>query len=275
MSHKNLAMILLTVVLLTGCAHFDVKKDFTQRDSREIAPNKGYVVFSDFDIPQPVTRSFRVNTGTWTANPTTVTIFDVTEDLKYVGYVWVYPPVYKRISSFTEQSFSEGKHTFMLIFKTKFWGIPVESFTDFIEVNITKENTTHIAISYYPYKKALLGDWILQPKFTQVLMNDKDFDFCSQTISDKELREQNVSNYMQHVSIASTQKYFQSYCESLASDQKMIFSLNEKSKEDFEKEKAEIEMVKNRDFQKWQNSKNKNKVFSLIQPEWVLQQKTK
>ncbi|MDD3598363.1 hypothetical protein [Sulfuricurvum sp.] len=273
MLYTKIVLFLVSFFLFAGCAHYDVKKEFIKNDIRRSDPNKGFVLFSDFDIPQPVKRSFKVNTATWTANPDSVEIYDVTQELKYIGHFWVNPPVYNISNSFIEQPLSIGKHTFMLIFKTRFWGMPVDSYSDFIEVNVTKENMTHIAISYYPYKKTLLGDWMLQPKFTQVLMEDKDFEFCSETISDKELREQNVTQYMERANINVKQKYFQSYCQLLASDKKRIFLLNEKSNEDFAQEKSEVEVIYKRDYSVWQNSLNKNRVFPLIQPEWVLKQK--
>lgn len=273
MFQKSFFTILVTVLFFVGCAHYDVKKPSAQRNLRQITPNNGYVVFSDFDIPQPVNRPFQVSTATWKANPVFVDIYDVTQNLNYIGHFAVNPPIYNYSNSFIEQSLSLGKHTFMLVFKSKFWGMTVDNLTDFIEVDITKENITHIAVSYYPYKKTLLGSWMLQPKFTQILMKDKDFEFCSQTISNKEAREQNISNYMQLASIDSKQKYFQSYCQLLSSDQTLIYALNEKSYEDFETEKSKIEEIKNRDYQEWQNSKNKNRVFPLIQPQWVTQQK--
>lgn len=273
MTQKSFFTLLLTVFLLSGCAHLDVKNQFTQRDTRKVTPEISYVIFSDFDIPQPVTRTFR--TPYSLPQPHFISIYDVTEDTKYIGYMSVHPPVIRIRDNFAEAYLPVGKRTLMLVW-SQIKGFPLigsNYYTDFIEINVIKNQITNVAVSEYPWGQRFSDTWITHPMFTQIVMNDEAFSFCSQNEGDEDTKEQNILKFMQQVSIDSQQKYFKTYCQMLSSKQKSIFSLNEKSYEDFETEKSKIEELKNRDFQEWQNSKNKNRVFPLIQPQWVTQEK--
>lgn len=264
---KNLLFFLIIGIFFYGCvAPFDVKKTFSPQ-SLYITQNKGYVIFADFDIPQAVTRKFMVSNGIVTSS--LVKIYDVTDEIKFIGYIGVSPPVLDLSKSFIESSIPFGKRIFMLVEEERFMGMTTNYRTDFIEIDVKKNTITKIALSLYPDKKTLLGDWTLRPKFTQISIDDKTFDICSNNAGDSDTKEQNIINFMRQEHIDPQQKYFKNFCKMLSSERKNILTLNEKSQEDFEKNKAKIEEVKKRDFPEWEKTMNKNRIFPLIQPQWV------
>jgi len=274
MTHKSFFALLLTVFFFVGCATYglyDAKGQFSQYSAQQSSSNKGYIVFSDFDPPQPTNRTFKLFNGI--PGYIYVDIYDITNDLSYLGAYAVVPPVGSLPKSFMEHHLSIGKHTFMLIYKNKWMG-EWEYLTDFIEVDITKEHTTHVTISFHKYKQLpISGAWIYRPKFTHILLDEKSFQFCMQNVGDQETKEKNLLNFMQRESIDSKQLFFKSYCQSLYGERKSIFFLTEKNHAKFIQEKSEIEEVYKRDYPLWKNSLNKNRVFPLIQPQWVTQEK--
>jgi hypothetical protein len=267
MSFKNVLMVLFTVFLLTGCATYglyDWNRQFNQYHIQPSSSEKGYVIFSNFDVPQATDRTFYSYGGV--PGMAYVDIYDVTNELNHLGTCGVTAPVGIIEHTFMEQYLSVGKHTLMLITKNKEMG-EWKSLTDFIEVNITKEHTTHIAISFFKYKQLpISGVWTYQPKFTQIILDEKLFDFCMQNVGDEEVKEQNLLNFMQRESIDSKQLFFKSYCQSFNANRKSVFFLTEKNHAKFIQEKSEIDEVYKRDYPLWQKSEDKNRVFPLIQP---------
>jgi hypothetical protein len=274
MTQKSFFALLLTVFLLSGCATYglyDANSQFSQYSAQQSSSEHGYLVFSDFDIPQSTSRTFNLVNGI--PGYAYVDIYDVTNDLSYLGAYAVVPPVGSLPKSFMEHYLAIGKHTFMLIYKNKWMG-EWEYLTDFIEVNITKEHTTHVSISFYKHKQhPISGAWIYRPKFTQILLDEKSFQFCMQNIGEQEAKEENLLNFMQRESIDSKQLSFKSYCQSLYGERKSIFFLTEKNRAKFIQEKSEIEKVYKKDYPSWKNSLNKKSIFPLIQPQWVTQEK--
>lgn len=274
MTQKSFFTILVTIFLFAGCTTYglyDTNGQFSQYSAQQPSSENGYVVFSDFDIPQSTNRAFYTNNGI--PGVAYVDIYDVTNELSHLGGYAVVPPVGILQKNFMEQYLSIGKHTFMLIYKNKRMG-EWEYLTDFIEVNITKEHITHVTISLYKYMQhPISGAWTYRPEFTQILLDEKLFQFCMQNVGDEKTKEQNLLNFMQRESINSKQLFFKSYCQSLYCERKSIFFLTEKNRAKFIQEKSEIEKVYKRDYPLWKNSLNKNRVFPLIQPQWVTQEK--
>lgn len=273
MSLKSLFIISLTVILLSGCgAKYDVSRYLTLRDIEHYPQNEGHVIFSDFDVPQSVDRIYIAHNHIPNRMP--VSIYDVTEEVKYIGNIDVNPPSYnnQKINYFAEVSLPIGKRTLMLVENT-ILGLDKIRGSDFIEINVTKDNIIHIAISSYPSQKEFIrNNWYTRPKFTKLVgMDNKSFDYCSQNICLKcesnfnKNKDENITQFLQQGSIDSQQKYLATYCLALADENKIVTTLNQKSHEEFEKVRAEIQEVKNRDFPEWQISNDKNRVFRLIQ----------
>lgn len=267
-------IIFLSAILLSGCLGYHFNTNFQKQPIQEVSSNQGYVLFSDFDIPQPVKRAFQVSSAGY-ALTDSVDLYDITDDIIYIGPMYIHPPVFKNSASFIEKHLPIGKRIFMLTHTSKMWGIPLNiDYADFIEVNVTNDRTTYISISFYAEnRKSLIGltTQSTVPKFTQVLFDDKAFEYCSKLTGDQESKEQNISNFMQQSSIDPRQKFFKDYCFMLGHNRKAFTVLDAKGYESFEKEKPKIQEFKNQALPKWQKSVFKNKAFPLIQPIWVLQ----
>jgi hypothetical protein len=271
MSSKSFFIILLTIFLLSGCApKYNFTYEFTKRISEQTPQDKGYIVFGDFDVPQPVNRIFTsINHSVSGKN---VSIYDITNDLTYIATQYVSAPVLSRSNNFSEIYLPVGKRTLMLIENPPFGEMGVGK-ADFIEVIVSKDYINHITISEYPDQRDYIGkNWYTRPKFTKIVgMDTKSFDYCSQNIclecsaASNKNSDVNITSFLQKGSIDAQQKYLKEYCLMLSNKYKTITTLNQKSYEAFEQAKTKIEAIKNRDFPEWQKSNDKNRIFRLIQ----------
>ena len=204
MQNKIFSILIIGwIIFFSGCTRLYVlNKQFKQNDIQRPSAEKGYVLFSDFDIPQPVTRSFRFVNNVPQVD--SVTIYDVTEGINLVGYLVVNTPVHKGQDYFVETYLPTGKRTLMLIWKTLkgFHLIGMDKYTDFIEVDVSKEKVTHISISEYPWKKQsfISNNFITWPKFTLIKVDNKAFDFCSQNTGDQISKENNIDTFIKQLS---------------------------------------------------------------------------
>lgn len=238
---------ILLFILLTGCSApiNSVKPQFTPKTS--VSTDMGSVVFSTLDTSK-WDMAYTLVFGT---HPLPVSIYDITGDLKYIGTMLT------SSSSFIEYTPPFGKRTLMLT-SNGLHAISPFYHTDFIEVDITKEKMTHIAISQSGFRQ--------MPYFHEILMKDKDFDFCSQPNDESYISDDKMNNYMSEHSIDPNAKYFKKYCTMLSNKYKSIIVPNQNAYNEFESRKAKIQDLKDKDFPEWKKDHTKQEVFDLLKP---------
>lgn len=240
-------MSIFLFILLTGCSAptYSIKPQFTPKTP--VSSETGSVVFSTLDTSKwDVAYAFVFGT-----HPLPVSIYDITDDLKYIG------TMHTSSSSFIEYTPPFGKRILMLT-SNGLHAISPFYHTDFIEVDITKDKMTHIAISQSGLRQ--------MPYFHELLMKDKDFDFCSQPNNESYISDDKMNTYMSENGIDPNAKYFKKYCNMLSSKYKSINVPNQHAYQEFESRKAKIQDLKNKDFPEWKKDHTTHEVFDLVKP---------
>lgn len=238
---------ILVFLLLTGCSAptYSVKPQFTPNTS--VFTDMGNIKFSTLDTSKwDIAYAFVFGT-----HPLPVSIYDITNDLKYIGtiqtaslnFLEYTPPLGRRIFMLT----SNGLHAISPLYHT-----------DFIEVDITKDKITHIAISQSGFRQ--------MPYFHELLMKDKDFSFCSQTNIESYISDDRMNQYMSEQGVDSNAKYFKKYCTMLSNKYKSIIMPNQNAYNEFESRKAKIQDLKDKDYPEWKKDHSKHEVFDLLKP---------
>lgn len=238
---------ILVFILLTGCSAptYSMKPQFTPNTS--VSTDMGSIKFSTLDTSKwDVAYTFVFGT-----HPLPFSIYDITNDLQYIGsmqttglnFIEYTPPLGRRILMLT----SNGLHAISPFYHT-----------DFIEVDITKDQITHIAISQSGFRQ--------MPYFHEILMKDKDFDFCSQPNDESYIPDNKMNNYMSEHGIDPNAKYFKKYCTMLSNKYKFIIVPNQNAYNEFESRKAKIQNLKDKDFPEWKKDYSKQEVFDLLKP---------
>lgn len=244
---KFIFMAIFVIALLTGCApKNNVKAQFQSRLSA--SDKVGRVIVSSLDISK-YDLTYALLFG---VNPLDFSVYDITEDIKFIGLSNTANAV-----SFLEYNSPIGRRTFMLTSNAVHAWSPFYH-TDFIEVDVTNNKTTQIAVSQSGLRQ--------MPYFHELLMKDEDFDFCSQPSNESYLPDSKMSLYMSEHNIDLNAKYFKKYCNVLSSEYKKINSSYEVGKDKFESNKDKIQELKNKDFPVWQKEHGKQEAFDLAKP---------
>lgn len=268
------------VVVFSGCTplynYNNRTPNFALYDLNNSLPDKNDVIFSGFDIPQPVTRSESMRVPV-----RFVHLFDVTDQIEYIGtfpsgpFEGAYFDV--GFGTFFEYNSPLGLRTFMLVLANTSLFAPsdLEKYhTDFIQVNVSKKNLTHISIAYryqglglmsHSNHNLITGGGLL-PFFTQIDVDDKYFQSCEKITGDRDSRINQINEYITNQSINPNQKFFKNYCGMLASRFRTVLTSNENGYMEFEKNKAIFVMLKEKRLPEWKKTTNRNMIFPLIQP---------
>lgn len=275
---KIVIIFISIVVIFSGCTplynYNNRTSNFSLYDSNNSLPDKNEVIFSGFDIPQPITRIEMQNTPI-----RFVHLFDVTDNLEYIGTFPSGPfdgaTFDIAFGTFFEYNSPLGLRTFMLVLTNTSLLAPsnLEKYhTDFIQVNVSKKNLTHISIAYRHQKLMSNQNYNfftsggLLPYFTQIEIDNKYFQTCAKIKGDRDSRINQVDEYMINQSISPNQKYFKNYCGMLASRFRTVLTSNENGYMEFEKNKATFSSLKEKRLPEWKKTFNRNKIFPLIQP---------
>lgn len=240
-------ILILLFILLTGCSApiNSVKPQFTPNTS--VSANMGSIKFSTLDTSKwDIAYTFVFGT-----HPLSVSIYDITNDLKYIGTIQT------NGLNFIEYTPPLGQRTFMLTLNG-LHAISPFYHADFIEVNITKDKITHIAISQSGFRQ--------MPYFHELIMKDKDFDFCSQPNDESYISDNKMNDYMSMHGIDLNAKYFKKYCKMLSSKYKSIIIPNQNAYSEFESRKAKIQDLKDKNYPEWKKDHSKQEVFDLLKP---------
>lgn len=241
---------LFTVVCITmfaGCAKmYEVQPSLQKIDDE----TKSRVVFSSYYVPQGMGEKLSLFTFGIPQN-LEASVYDVTDgDVRYIGTI---PIVYIHNGGYVVEYHPRvGKHIFMLTVpafpKPLAW-----RHTDFIEVNVEKNKTTHLALPFSGFRK--------MPYFTQVDMPEEDFVGCSSIKGNFYQTRDGVKAYLDNHNIPEQMEDFRNYCLKLAAS-KPIIATND-AVEKFNNTKGEVAKWYQEDFKAW-NEKHKAKpIFKL------------
>lgn len=239
------------LILLAGCSAplATLKPDFTPLTATP--EKKGHVIFSLFDAPKGNGELFlRFMFGM--PRGIEASVYDVTDGLLYLG---TFKP--NTSGNFIEYDAPLGKRTFMLTFPDFPKPLALDH-TDFIEVDITKDNTTHIALSQYGLRQMTY--------LTEIKMQDKDFNYCSHLTGKYDIRDENIKKYMMSENIDENAKYFVSYCRTLSNNFKYILTPNATAYDMFEQNKIKVKNIKEKYMPEWKQNYVKVNAFNLVQP---------
>jgi hypothetical protein len=246
---KFILIIISTIVLFSGCAPIkNVPPQFKPKSS--LPQDKGYVIFDGFGVPidsgELITRFvFGIPRGFIAG------IYDVTDGLEFIGKM--------SSNDFIEYNPPVGRRTFMLVtppFIEKSIPIVLEH-TDFIEVNVTKEKTTHISLS--------VSGIIQKPYFYEVNFNEQHFDYCLQLQGDYRSKDENLTKYMSTQGIDLDAKYFKHYCEMFSENSRKVVTPESLDYTKFEQHKTELQNLKEKYISEWKEKNLKSKPFDLSQ----------
>lgn len=239
------------LILLAGCSAplATLKPEFTPLSATP--ENKGHVLFSLFDVPKGNGELFlRFMFGY--PQGIEASVFDVTDGLIYLGS---FQPA--KGGNFIEYDAPVGKRIFMLTFPNFPKPLALDH-TDFIEAVVTKNNTTHIALSQYGLRKMAY--------FTEIKMQDKNFDYCSHLTGKYDIRDENINKYMSAEKIDENAKVFMSYCRALSNNFKSILTPNTAGYTMFEQNKIKVQSLKEKYMPEWKEHYVRIEPFDLLRP---------
>jgi hypothetical protein len=243
----RISLILGSVLILfAGCSAplSTLKPDFTPLVTTP--EKKGHVIFSLFDVPKGNGEQFlRFMFGF--PQGIEASVFDVTDELIYLG---TFQP--SKGGNFIEYDAPIGKRLFMLTFPDFPKPLALDH-TDFIEADIKKENTTHIALSQYGLRKMAY--------FTEMKIQDKNFEYCTHLTGKYDIRDENIKKYMMSEKIDENAKYFMSYCRALSNNFKFILTPNTAGYEMFDQNKIKVNAIKEKYMPEWKQNYTLNHRF--------------
>ncbi|WP_294921256.1 hypothetical protein [Sulfuricurvum sp.] len=237
--------------LLVGCSAplSTLKPELTP--SKAVPADKGHILISLFDVPKGYGEL-------WTRfvfgmpRGINASVYDVTDGLTYLGS---FGAGAVNGGNMIEYNAPLGKRTLMLTFQD-FPKVFSLNHTDFIEVIATKDHSTHIALSQYGITQ--------MPYFREMIIQEKDFNFCSNLTGKNETSEENIRKHMLSEKIDEKAKSFIPYCRSLSNDYRKILIPNTNALEMVEKYKLKINSMKETDLPKWQQNYIKSEPFDVL-----------
>lgn len=266
---KNLYLLLLLIVSMSGCATNPTKEPIDARPTFAITPQapNGRLIISIFQIPKEeagvaLFHALAILGGTKTTIlPFKSDLYDVSDkEPKYIGHLaGAYRIAYP--FGWLEYSAPAGKRVLMLDRSGTY--IP-----DFLEVNIKPGETSYIALSQYGFMSyATLGE---------IAMKNQDFDFCTSLRTNaKRTHAKFVADFIKMRSSPAIAKYmadhkiskkadgFREYCGFVA----LPIYVNIPSKAElakFAKSEKSVIALHDKYFDKWKaNSKNASQPFDL------------
>lgn len=246
---KFILIIISTIALFSGCAPINnVPPQFKPKSS--LPKDKGYVIFDGFGVPID-TGELMTRFVFGTPREFIAGLYDVTDGLEFIGKM--------SSSDFVEYNPPLGRRIFMLVtppFIEKSIPIVFEH-ADFIEVNVTKEKTTHISLS--------VSGIIQKPYFHEVNFNEQHFDYCLQLHGDHRSKDDNVTQYMSAQGMNLDANYFRHYCEMFSENFKKVVIPVSLDYEKFEQHKAELQDLKEKYMSEWKEKNIRSKPFDLSQ----------
>lgn len=249
MKFTLLATIML--VLLTGCSAplSTLKPEFIPLAATP--KDKGHVIFSLFDIPKGNGELFiRFMFGM--PRGINASVYDVTDGLIYLGSFEA-----DKGGGFIEYDAPLGKRVFMLAFPEFPKPLAIDH-TDFIEVDVSKEKTSHVALSQQGLRQ--------MSYFSELELEDRHFEYCTGLTGKYDIREENIEKYMSTERIDINAKYFMGYCRTLSNNFRRILTPNSNGYEMFEQNKIKVQSLKEKYMPEWKQNYVKQQPFNLFQP---------
>lgn len=250
------------VAVLSGCQTappmFDAsKKAFAVSSSKD----NGTIRISDFHIPkdEPGTTFLLVLAAAGGANinyPTFASVFDVTDQTRYIGTLEVYK--FSSVDNWLEYEVPAGKRTLMLSLSSGN-SIVVSALggphTDFIEVDVKPGGVNYIAVSRYGFAR--------YPYLGEIAIADNHRQYCLKLTGNHSERQKAVEQYMTDNKINPYARDFKHFCRSL-SDPKVIQEPTDVALKQLAERRADIENMRNETYGAWKKDAEKRIPYDLM-----------
>lgn len=262
MRTKSLYYVLLVVVigLVSACQSvkvYDVRKGFGALP----ANGKGRLVINTFRIPKQedgvkLFHLLGALGGANTNNRYKASIFDVTDDVTYIGSLDSRSRRYGR-EEWLEYNVPTGKRLLMLTSGYDlFPGRDDNPHVDFIEVDILPAKPSHIAVTQYGFQQL--------PYLGKINLATKHYKFCSGIV--KASRSQifeKIKTYMKNEKIDQYAEDFSRYCFSLSKFARIRVP-NVEAKKQFVVSKPFLKLLKKDKYDIWEKEQDKLQPYNLM-----------
>jgi|GEM_PF-2020435 len=244
---RKLLLTAIVITIFAGCAKmYEVQPSIQKLNDA----TKGRVVVTSYYVPQGSGEMLSLFVFGIPQN-LEASIYDVTDgDIRYIGTIPIHYGHYE--GYLLEYYPSIGKHVFMLTVppfpKPLAW-----RHTDFIEVTVEKDKTTHLALPFSGFRK--------MPYFTPVDMPEEDFIGCSSIKGDYYQTRDGVNAYLASHNVPKEMEDFRHYCLKLAASSPII-ATNDAVKK-FNEGKEQVIQWYKEDVKIWQEKHENRPLFNL------------
>lgn len=255
---KYLALACIAL-LLSACQTVSLYKQ--DRHAFTDPQDKGHSVIrvAGFQIPkdEPGTTLMLVLAAAGGADihaPTGASIFDITEETRYLGTLWI-SRYGDGFTHWLEASVPPGKRRLMLALAGKGSILGQVEHTDFIEVDVAPGGVTHAVLSRHGFLR--------HPYLGEVDISDEDRARCSAFAGNRRERASFVEKYMAERQISPYANDFKAFCL-LLSDPKTIQEPNDESLKQVEQSRERIESLRTEGYGKWRSEAEKRVPYDLM-----------
>lgn len=245
------ALMLPLVFGLFGCQSIPLAE--TSRTTFNAPPlgPSGQVRIGAFHIPkdEPGIKLTQFLLGGPNLNkPFDASIFDVTEDIRYLGTLTVSWPFWLDFTS------PAGKRTLMLTAGPSSQKIDWQN-VDFIEVDVRPSGISHVVISRYGF--------LSYPYFGEVQISDPNRKYCESLTGNPRAREKATRTHMAANGIDPNATDFVRFCRAL-SDHKRIVNPTDEARRQFTELKPQLEKLRVEHYEKWKREAEKRTPYDLM-----------
>lgn len=257
---KATSLILFLAFFISGCQTVkihDSKRGFTP--STDV--KRGRILINSFKVPKEEggTNLFMFLGALGGASTNTrypVSVYDVTDEIKYVGTISGGNRAIKRI--WLEYSAPIGMRRLMLSRngRSNFPDGSTFVHADYIDVDVKSKQTHHVSLSQHGVNQ--------HPYFANILISKKNRAFCSRL--QKPNRDEMVTqiqSYMSKNKIDPDARDFVNYCVAL-SKAAVIFTPNKEAKKQFLVNKSFIKILHKENVKEWEKGKDRLDDYNLF-----------
>ncbi len=245
-------LIIVVICFLTGCQGvplYSAQNAWSPHNN-----DHGSIRINIFGIPKSepgVTLFYLAGAlaGSDVNNRFSASIYDITDETQYLGTIDQF------MYGWLEYNAPKGKRLLMLLSGGGALSTSVYS-SSFLELEVLEGKSNYVAVSFKGFTR--------QPYLGEITIRQKDADFCESLIGkEKKLLKPLVYDYMKTNDIEQYAHDFSRYCFTLASPN-WIYKPNEVSISNFNAVKSEIEQIKTRELEKWNNAKESYVYYGLM-----------
>ena len=257
------------MVVLSGCQTmptYSYKKETQSATVLALPSSKemGVVRFNAYQTPkdEPLATGYLLLAAIGGANihyPVHASVFDVTDEMRYVGTTMV--DTRTLYGGWLEHEVPAGKRIFMLtlaggpsnIYAPALGG----AHADFVEIDVKPNSVHHVALTRHGFNR--------YPYFNELLIDEKYLDYCLHQMPKGSMREQYeiMDRRMKELGIDPDARDYRGYCVKLAGA-KYVHVKDEVSLKQFSEGKGKLEAIRKESFPEWKEKGEKLPPYNLM-----------